>query len=487
MSFVRQQSGRRCALAVAISAGLQASIATAVSADVRYVNQLQRSGKDDGTSWANAFRTDDGLARALAASSPGDEIWVAAGLYRPSPTNAAVSFALLDRMRVYGGFAGGETSIEQRDPAGNVTILNGSNMSNHVVTATGVGTATTLDGFTIRGGRGALQGDVDLANGGGIFLVNASPTFRRCIIRQNNVDAGVGGGAFLRASSPRFEECVFASNSAMTNIRGGGGGGAVCMEDASEPVFDRCSIIQNVVQRRGGACFVAGGSRPWFINTLICSNTTGTSAPTSGGAIYVENGRANLVNCTVAHNSAVSTGTSVGGIIGPADVSNSIVYSNRGSHLGADIQLTGPGTVQYSCVEFGHPGEGNFDANPGFVNVGLLNFRLVAGSACVDAGNNCLAIPYGPFDRDGNARFVDDPAVMDTGVGTHPIVDAGAYEFAVANPLCSADWNRGGAVNSQDFFDFLTAYFAGDADFNHTCTTDSQDFFDFLSVFFGAC
>ncbi len=51
-------------------------------------------------------------------------------------------------------------------------------------------------------------------------------------------------------------------------------------------------------------------------------------------------------------------------------------------------------------------------------------------------------------------------------------------------PVCPCDWNHANGVNSQDFFDFLTSFFAGNADFNHDNTTNSQDFFDFLTCFF---
>jgi uncharacterized membrane protein len=56
-------------------------------------------------------------------------------------------------------------------------------------------------------------------------------------------------------------------------------------------------------------------------------------------------------------------------------------------------------------------------------------------------------------------------------------------------PACAADFNNDGEPNSQDFFDFLAAFFASDtsADFNHDEQVNSQDFFDFLSAFFAGC
>jgi hypothetical protein len=54
---------------------------------------------------------------------------------------------------------------------------------------------------------------------------------------------------------------------------------------------------------------------------------------------------------------------------------------------------------------------------------------------------------------------------------------------------CPADFNADRVVTSQDFFDFLAAFFNNypAADINADGTVTSQDFFDFLTAFFGGC
>jgi len=82
------------------------------------------------------------------------------------------------------------------------------------------------------------------------------------------------------------------------------------------------------------------------------------------------------------------------------------------------------------------------------------------------------------IDRDADGYYDRDEVLA----GSNP-----ADPASTPANVCRADWNHDTFVSSQDFFDFITAFFSGAADFNHDSTTNSQDFFDFITAFFAGC
>ncbi|NLX72835.1 MAG: DUF1565 domain-containing protein, partial [Bacteroidales bacterium] len=147
-------------------------------AGVRYVKPGSSSSAWEGKSLLYST-----INEAISAAQPGDEIWVAEGVYKPTgSTDRSISFVLKEGVALYGGFKGNESSREERDPYTNETILSGNigdqsssdDNSHSVVKADGTSNliteATVLDGFIIEDGK-TLTPDV----GAGLHLVKASP------------------------------------------------------------------------------------------------------------------------------------------------------------------------------------------------------------------------------------------------------------------------------------------------------------------------
>ncbi|MHC4620232.1 MAG: right-handed parallel beta-helix repeat-containing protein [Planctomycetota bacterium] len=220
-----------------------------------YVDQ-NASGFNDGSCWQDAF-TDLQVALAEYDHTGGvghlDEIWVAEGTYKPG-TERTDTFHLVQGVTIYGGFAGTEISLEERDPATYVTILSGDigtvgdNSDNcyHIVTGPTKPTPfrvlrgfAVLDGVTVTGGN-ANGADSD-SLGGGIYIVSGSPAIKDCTI-TNNAAQNDGGGVYASDSDVSITACRMVENTATR-------GSAIFCDDSS-PEIVNC-VALNAVESDG--------------------------------------------------------------------------------------------------------------------------------------------------------------------------------------------------------------------------------------------
>jgi hypothetical protein len=176
-----------------------------------------------GLSWTVASGD---LAQMLQLSNPGDEVWVAAGSFAPqrdasgslTPSDLRTkTFYIKSGVKVYGGFVGNETSLNQRpsvNPAttpssttltGDIGIVgNSTDNAYHVVSMGASSAATIVDGFVIIRGNangpstGVFTGD---QYGGGLLVLSneaatVQPVLQNLVISENQAQTG-GGGLFI--------------------------------------------------------------------------------------------------------------------------------------------------------------------------------------------------------------------------------------------------------------------------------------------------
>lgn len=379
------------------------------------------TGADTGLSWADAFVD---LQAALAATTVDrDEIWVAAGVYKPtSTTDRSASFQLLSEVSVYGGFSGGEVDRAERDTNANLSILSGEigspgftpdNSYRVVVGATDA----VLDGFTIRDGYANESGDLN--GGGGIYCSGVSLSIVNCVI-EDNYSLNHGAGAWIGdASNVVVVDCIFVSN---TSVRHGGG---LHVGYATAEVTNCVFRGNETTNASGGALAVLDASVA-VTNTLFASN----SAPV-GGAAAISKSAPAFTNCTFSNNNA-TTDFGIGATFDIADNSapslkNCIVWGNTI----VDDPVTGESeeyysdgtsslTATFTLTEFAFSGEGNITGDPFFSAPGSA-YTLLNASPAIDMGSNS-GVPT--TDLAGNPRVIDGP----NEAVTSAVVDMGCYE-----------------------------------------------------------
>ena len=238
-------------------------------------------------------------------------------------------------------------------------------------------------------------------HGGGIgFYDGAGGIFTDCQIHDNYA-VGWGGGAYVYSNAiPVFENCEIYNNSAhnASTATGDYGGGGMYAASSSRVTMNNCWIYGNTAVSAGAGGGICTHIAWLHLNhTVICNNTTDSDG---GGIANVRTSSTDttyITNCDIYGNTASLSG---GGIYDTSTypnqtrVLNSIVRENTAPNGAA---YAGTFQIFYSDVPGPPPGAGNIDADPLFADPLNLDFNLLAGSPCIDAG-----YPEPPFnDPDG--------------------------------------------------------------------------------------
>ncbi len=281
------------------------------SAQVVYVNRAA-TGTNNGTSWTNAYTSLGAAMRATTVA--GRQIWVAAGTYKP---DTITGLPLRPGVQLYGGFAGTEANLGQRNVATNRTILSGDIGSNdvtgnfttnrtdnahHVIFLNGTDTISraVIDGFEVRGGNTLATppntptppiAAVLAAHGGGVLA--ATPvTVRNCSFTDN---AGANGAAITAVGGPAsgalVRDCSFERN--FTGERA-----LVYYLNLRSGDIRRCNFQNNLTAR---GCFLANNSRGVVADScLFTRNRTAGTLLCAG--LYTLGSAANISNCIFRDN-----------------------------------------------------------------------------------------------------------------------------------------------------------------------------------------
>lgn len=291
--------------------------------------------------WSGQTTYND-IAAAVSAASPGDEIWIAAGTYELS---AGITVDKV--LSLYGGFAGTETSIDDRAKVAggeawefqNPTVLKAT-VGMTILKTTGTGVTVTLDGITFDGDNISGTRGIDAQ---AVTLTNIV----RCIVRNNNINAaGVGiygknkitvdsslvednvststsgkwGGAIaVLAANSSVKNSLIQNNSAKVN------GGGIGIDNVGGIVISNCRIIGNTTIVNGGG--IVGYKLSDVHNCWIEGNTA-----LRGGGIYCRNyaGTDAVYNNIIVGNTATATGLNAGaGICGQETSDKYVKFYNN--------------------------------------------------------------------------------------------------------------------------------------------------------------
>jgi len=397
---------------------------------VVYVDADAPSG-GDGRSWATALPDlQHGLDLATCGVLTTDycqswQVWAAEGSYYAYRFCEENKFWIRSEISLYGGFAGEETSLAERDVEAHVTTLDardGPDGEHRTWSVAIVGAAedARVDGVTITGGYsepdlhwgggglGVLMSSAEIANctfegnesnnGGALYTEESSIEIFDTVFRGNV--ASYGGGVAMDSSIALFEGCEFSDNHAALNS---GVGGAVYLHTGTAVEFvDSIFNGNTAIDSSGGigvnesnalleGCELTGNEAPiggalcgWYSELVVQSTAfaenTATGADSVGGAIMISGGNGTVSDSTLSGNSAW-----VGGAL-LADTCQLELMNTAFEGNTAETQAGGVHGQTGSITVFGCSFEGNTSINGG--GAVLVANESVVVSECLFVDNS---------------------------------------------------------------------------------------------------
>lgn len=426
------------------------------------------TGANNGTSWTNAYIN---LWAAISVAVSGDQIWVAAGTYKPTAgADRSLFFQLKNGVSIYGGFAGTETELGQRNIWGNITTLSGdigaagdnSDNSYHVVMSNNVNASARLDGFIITLGN-ANGGAYPYSGGGLLNRFGSGPTLENLIFTENTASANGGGLASLDDGTPQLESVKFIQNTAA----GGGGmysqlgspsltdvvfdsnqastGGGLLVSSDSATLMN-VAFINNQADWDGGGVANFHGS-PSFINVTF----SGNDANRIGGGMFTDYySEPELTNVTFSNNTANARAGGLG-ITNKSNAMlvNAIFWDNTAPQNPEFYVVNSKPVISKSIIEGGCPSgmtcSGIITKSP---QLGALNnyggfsetMALFDGSSAIDAGddNSCPDTDQRGLKRPQGDHC--DIGAFEAGTPGVPILVSPANNAQVLNFRPVLDW-----------------------------------------------
>ena len=333
------------------------------------------AGYKNGSSWDNAF-ADVQTAIDKASSAGGGEVWIAKGTYKHGS-----AMTMKNNVAIYGGFAGTETSKDQR-VAGNNTILDGEGkyrvFYNNYSSSNPLTNSAKLDNVTIQNGYASDGNNIFVSSadyGAGMYNNYASPEITNCTFSNNSASGNYsdGGGMYnVNSSSPVLTNCTFSGNSAsycgggMYNVNSSsptltnctfsnnstsGDGGGMYNTSSSSPVLTNCTFTNNsAYDGYGGGMYNYNNSSPVLTNCTFSNNSAGSG----GGMCNWESTSPVLTNCTFSNNSAYEGGGMFNGYSSSPTLTNCTFSNNSAYEGGGMFKDWGSSLVLTNCILWGN-------------------------------------------------------------------------------------------------------------------------------------